>query len=448
MKTKYRSLISLLTHRLLWIAGVVVVLNWVIITVHYTSDRAELDGQVLASQLALLDQHFDGEIGEVSAETKAFYEQHANSYAYAIVGPNGNFVDSKNSELIPRMALGAAMLSEDWSTHVPLNGQSILVGSRLLSDRGDGTRVMFAMADDPARLKTKALVLELAMHVWLPILPMAIVLIGSNAVMIRHSLKPISVAAQWAKSLKPNQPIPPLPDVQLPTEVMDLVDASQRSLQQLNMALSHEKRQAAEMAHALRTPLAVLVARLDALTPSQETDKLKQEVNQLSKTVSQVLAASRADGLTLQESSSVDLVKVSQTVLAKYASDAHRQGIELSLTTEAPAILAKADEDAVSLALSNLIENALLHAGQGGVEVSVHSDASIRVRDHGKGLPPGDPDDLFESFVRGKNASEGGSGLGLAIVKRLQRAQGGSVSARNMEPPGAEFTLHFQALEA
>lgn len=447
MTTKYRSLISLLTHRLLWIAGVVVVLNWVIITVHYTSDRAELDGQVLASQLALLNKHFDSEVGEVATETKEFYDQYAESYAYAIIGPTGNFIDSINSDLIPRMALGAAMLSEDWSTHVPMNGQSVLVGSKLLTARDDGTRILFAMADDPAKLKTKALIAELAMHVWLPILPMAFVLIGSNAVMIRHSLKPISVAAQWAKNLKPNQPIPPLPDVQLPTEVMDLVDASQRSLQQLNMALSHEKRQAAEMAHALRTPLAVLVARLDALNPSEETDKLKQEVNQLSKTVGQVLAASRADALTLQESSSVDLVKISQTVLAKYASDSHQKGTELSLTTEVPAVFVNADEDAVSLALSNLIENALIHAGHRNVEVSVHSDASISVRDYGKGLPPGDPEELFDPFVRGKNAIEGGSGLGLSIVKRLQKAQGGSVSARNIEPQGAEFTLHYKTLK-
>ncbi len=69
-----------------------------------------------------------------------------------------------------------------------------------------------------------------------------------------------------------------------------------------------------------------------------------------------------------------------------------------------------------------------------------------RVRDHGPGLPPGEPEALFERFWRSSAArgrEDGGAGLGLAIVAAIVNAHGGSVEAAGAAGGGAEFTVRL-----
>lgn len=117
-------------------------------------------------------------------------------------------------------------------------------------------------------------------------------------------------------------------------------------------------------------------------------------------------------------------------MVAALAPFAYGQGVDLSLSVPDAPVLARANREGVELAISNLIENAVLHGGPGAVEVTVGPGPAIRVRDHGPGLPDGAQAQVFEPFWRAPGAVPGGSGLGLAIVDRLQRAQGGRVAVR------------------
>jgi len=101
---------------------------------------------------------------------------------------------------------------------------------------------------------------------------------------------------------------------------------------------------------------------------------------------------------------------------------------------------------AITDALRNLIENALVHTPQ-GTEVLVELDpkGAISVQDSGPGIPAEDQQRIFERFWRGKGVRTDGAGLGLAIVMEIVRAHGASVMVSNRIPRGARFDLRFRA---
>jgi signal transduction histidine kinase len=95
-------------------------------------------------------------------------------------------------------------------------------------------------------------------------------------------------------------------------------------------------------------------------------------------------------------------------------------------------------------ALGNLVDNALRH---GGDRVELAASAAdgrclLHVRDDGPGFPPGYLPRAFERFTRADPArTGGGSGLGLAIVLTIAEAHGGTASAGNTAPRGADVWL-------
>ncbi len=447
------SLTQLLTRRLALIAVIVFLLNSLAVGIYYGSDRNALENEAIAQETQRMQDALVGRSVPEDAAVRTLYAAHPDAYAFALVDRGGSVLEAMNPELIPPAAIN--LFADDWVTRLDKPGGYLVVaghefgqqedGQRQDGEHEHGLRMIFVMASDPARLLWRAFLGEFYNHVWLPILPLVLLLIGANIFLIRRGLAPIAAAAEWARSLRPGEPAPQPPATQVPAEIADLIDATQRSLDRLTEAFDAEKRHAAEAAHALRTPVAVLVARLDALPPGETTDRLRADLSALSRTVQQVLVASRADVLTLPESTTVDLRDMAEAVTAALAPFAYSKGIELSLTLPHGGVMARADAEGVELALSNLVENAILHGCAGPVEISVGPGPVLRVRDHGPGLPPEAQGHLFEPFWRGPGAVPGGAGLGLAIVDRLQRAQAGSVEARPAPGGGAEFILSFRS---
>jgi signal transduction histidine kinase len=104
-------------------------------------------------------------------------------------------------------------------------------------------------------------------------------------------------------------------------------------------------------------------------------------------------------------------------------------------------------------ALANLLRNAQLYAGEGGlVEVSAyrdHESVRIIVRDQGPGIPEKELERVFAPFYRIENSRSrktGGTGLGLAIVKSSIDACNGSVICRNCKPHGLEVEITLPAV--
>jgi two-component system OmpR family sensor kinase len=439
------TLTQILTRRLIWLAAAAVIVNVLAVGIYYGSDRRALESEVIDLQMESLEGSLEGSPPRVSARGRSLFVAHPEAYGFALLDREGQIVDIENPLLVPLQVTRTDVFVKNWVTSLDTEKGRVLAAAHRVESRPDQLRIVFVMADDPAGLRVRALINEFVSHIWLPILPIVLILIGANALMIRRGLQPLASAAEWAQSIRPGRPSPALPDDPLPAEVQALVGATQRSLERVNAALAAEQRHAAEAAHALRTPGAVLMARLDALPPGEIKDRLRDDLNALSRTIRQVLACARADALDWDGEVPIDLVPIAERVVAATAPLAYERGLELSLKTSPASVQALADEDAVEVALSNLVENAILHGGRGPIEITVGPGPEIRVRDRGPGLSPGGKRRIFEPFWRAENAPPGGTGLGLAIVERLQQAQNGSIDVKAPADGGTAFVLSYGA---
>jgi two-component system OmpR family sensor kinase len=210
----------------------------------------------------------------------------------------------------------------------------------------------------------------------------------------------------------------------------------------------------ADASHELRTPLASIrgyaeLFRMGAAADPQDTRKamrrIEDEAARMGILVEDLLTLARLDAVRETVHEPVELFP-----LARDAVDAARVRApqrEITLHGD-PSATVHGDPHQLRQVLDNLLRNAIVHTPEGTpVDVRVGRDPDgcrLEVRDHGPGLPPGDPQGLFERFWRaeaGRERGKGGAGLGLAIVAAIADAHGGAVTAENAPDGGARFVV-------
>jgi two-component system sensor histidine kinase KdpD len=264
---------------------------------------------------------------------------------------------------------------------------------------------------------------------------------------------------------------PQPPARELPSEQLNLLDAFAAqlalSLQRARLAEAAEAAKIsaerallrntllASISHDLRTPLAAiagagsLIAQEDYALNADRRTTLGHLIERKARDMSQLLTnvldlvqmefgsrALRTDWHTID-----DLV-----ALALRAGEARlaQCRIELQLPADLPLILV--EPTLIVQILSNLLENAAKYTPP-GTTVTIGAAAQdenivLTVADDGPGLPPGDPEQLFEKFQRGQSESNiVGVGLGLAICRAAARLHGGDIRAANNPGGGARFEI-------
>ena len=199
----------------------------------------------------------------------------------------------------------------------------------------------------------------------------------------------------------------------------------------------------ADVAHELRTPLAILQGRieglLDGVYPRDEVHlaELLEETRHLSRLVEDLGTLSHAEAGALElRKEIVDLGDLVRDVAA-----ALPRTIAVAVPADLPAI--EVDPVRIRQVLLNLLANALHHTPEPGT-VAVEVEASpqrilIRVRDSGSGIAPEDLPRIFERFQKGSDSR--GSGLGLAIARKLVLAHGGEIGIESAPGKGTEVTV-------
>lgn len=231
----------------------------------------------------------------------------------------------------------------------------------------------------------------------------------------------------------------PLDDV--PVEVVPLVSAVNAALARLDKGHERHKRFLAAAAHELRTPVAILQTRLEALAPGPGKTRLLQDVTRLATVTEQLLDLERLD----QEAvtfTRLDLAELAQQVVVDLAPLAFLAGYQMEFAAASERVAVWGDTPAIQRALTNLVQNAIEHGGRAGT-ISVRVDAAtIEVSDEGGGIPSEQREHIFEPFSRLRSQSRG-LGLGLNLVREIMHRHGGDVVALDSASGGACLRMTF-----
>lgn len=242
----------------------------------------------------------------------------------------------------------------------------------------------------------------------------------------------------------------------------DMTARKQLEEQTLKLAVEQEKVRFLEafinnLSHDLRTPLSIMDTSLFLLEKTHDPDKLQRRMEtmraqtaHMRQLIEKVLTMGRLDSQHEFDLTFIHLNDVLHPLMKRYEVIAEMRKIHLSLDTANSLPKLLADEEQLSRALSNLLDNALRYTAEGGaisIEVTRDADAlKIAVSDTGQGIPARHLPKIFERFYRvdaTRSEETGGTGLGLAIVHKIVTMHQGTIEVSSVVGEGTTFTIRL-----
>ena len=216
---------------------------------------------------------------------------------------------------------------------------------------------------------------------------------------------------------------------------------------------------ASNVSHELKTPLTSMKVLSDSLLSQEGMPEelyreflgdITSEIERMTNIINDLLSMAKLE----KNSADMTIVNISinellDGVLKRLRPIAAKRNIELVYESYRP-VVADVDEVKMSIALNNLIENAIKYNYDGGwVHVTLNADLKffyVRIQDSGVGIPEELQDKIFERFYRvdkARSRETGGTGLGLALTRRAILLHRGSIKVYSKEKEGTTFTIRI-----
>ncbi|MGN7703210.1 MtrAB system histidine kinase MtrB [Cellulosimicrobium sp. 22601] len=288
-------------------------------------------------------------------------------------------------------------------------------------------------------------------------------LVGITALVTRQAVLPVRQAATVAERLADGRL-----DERLPVKGHDEMASLAHSFNEMAQGLQEQigrmeelsmlqRRFVSDVSHELRTPLTTIRMASEVLYSSREdfdpvsrrsTELLQAQLDRFEDLLADLLEISRFDaGAAVLDAERRDLRDVVNAAVDHAAPLAERKGVWLSVHLGDEPVTADIDPRRVERIVRNLVVNAIEHAEERPVEITVEGDGhavAIAVRDHGVGMTPDEVQHVFDRFWRADPArarTTGGTGLGLAISLEDAHLHGGWLEAWGRPGRGASFRL-------
>ncbi|MGZ5984144.1 MAG: sensor histidine kinase [Caulobacteraceae bacterium] len=271
-------------------------------------------------------------------------------------------------------------------------------------------------------------------------------LLGADVIIVRRALGPIVSASGLAGAISPSRMDLRLPTDRMPNEILPLVEAVNQAFDRMEQGFRVQRDLTTDVAHELRTPLAVLRLRVEALAEPAARARLLADIDVMARLVDQLLSVAELEMVIIAPDEAADLRQACLEVVEHLAPLAVMQGRTIELEGGDGPVWVHGRADLLFQAVRNLVENAIRHSPPGSVVTVEVDDAGVaRVLDRGPGVPAELKDRLFERFWRGRrkerSAVGAGAGIGLSIVARIAEQQGGRVRVGDRPGGGAVFSL-------
>lgn len=264
-------------------------------------------------------------------------------------------------------------------------------------------------------------------------------------ILVSRQLKGVEHLSNQADNVDINQPGVRLASTSLPTEIRPLVNAVNAALERVDEGVERQRKFMANAAHELRTPIAILQARLELPESNFDRKRLLLDVARLSNLADQLLDLQRMEILS-PELERLDLVALLADAAADLAPLAITAGTVMTFDAEIEHFHVLGDRGALSRALTNVMQNALVHGGKNGqINVAVTKNGTVLIEDSGPGIPQEQRKTIFEPFHR--LSSDGkGAGLGLHLVSEIVGRHHGHIAVGDSAEGGARFEIHLPAM--
>jgi two-component system heavy metal sensor histidine kinase CusS len=276
---------------------------------------------------------------------------------------------------------------------------------------------------------------------------------GVAVLVTRRGLRPLKDLAESIGRTGATHLHERVPPSRWPDELQPLAIGFNKMLARLEDSFTRLSQFSADLAHELRTPIAILRGEAEgALTKPRSSEQYREviessveEMQRLSAMIDNLLFLARAETIDSLNRVSFDGRAAIENVREFYEALAQEQGVALSSEGEGRVY---AEPVLFRRALINLITNALRFTPSGGrVTVSLHrrnGAKEVAIADTGCGIPLQHVPNVFDRFFRGDAPrSAQGTGLGLSIVKSIMRIHDGSVRLESNVGQGTVVTLTF-----
>nr|WP_226679901.1 ATP-binding protein [Sutcliffiella horikoshii] len=215
----------------------------------------------------------------------------------------------------------------------------------------------------------------------------------------------------------------------------------------------------ANVSHELRTPISMLQGYSEAIVDDiAGTDEEKKELAsviydeslRMGRLVNDLLDLARMEaGHISLNYEHANIVAFVEKITRKFQGLAKEKSIVLQSHVEDNGVI-RMDVDRMEQVMTNLVDNAIRHTGDGGI-ITIHAKlindgVKIDVKDSGHGIPEEDLPFVFERFYKADKArtrGRAGTGLGLAIVKNIIEAHRGTISVHSKENEGTTFSMYI-----
>ena len=297
-------------------------------------------------------------------------------------------------------------------------------------------------------LQTKGMLIQLALAAVIVVLSVAAsVILVKPLGKITHSMEDLSKGD-----------VEEIVSVSDYTETKAISDAYNNMIRRIRKQEDSRQEFVSNVSHELKTPLTSMKVLADSLTMQGDQvpvelyrefmEDIAAEIDRENKIINDLLSLVKMDkknaDLNIQSININDLLEL---ILKRLRPIAAKSDIELVFESFRP-VVAEVDEVKLTLALSNLIENAIKYNVESGwVHVSLNADHKffyVTVADSGIGIPEEDQERIFERFYRvDKSHSReiGGTGLGLAITRNAILMHRGAIKVYSKPGEGTTFTV-------